>query len=76
MSINVTIVGGPDDGIEVAVDDGDDRVRMVVQSGPWLEVGVLDDEVTEVSCASIEQITMPVRLTRNGYRCYWSERAR
>ena len=76
MSFKVTIVGGPDDGIEVAVDDGYDRVHVVVQSGPWLEVGVLDDEVTEVSCADIEQVVMPVRTTERGYRAYWSERKR
>jgi hypothetical protein len=76
VSISVTIVGGPEDGIEVAVDEGYNRVHMVTQSGPWLEVGVLDDEVTEVSCADIEQVVMPVRTTARGYRAYWSERLR
>jgi hypothetical protein len=41
-----------------------------------LEVGVLDDEVTAVSCADIEQVVMPVRMTSRGYRAYWQERMR
>src|SRR4051812_27367834 len=67
--ISVTVVGGPDDGIEVVVEG--DRVHMAYPDElPW------QLNMTEETGTSIHEVIMPVRLTRNGYRCYWSERAR
>jgi hypothetical protein len=68
--ISVTVVGGPDDGIEVVVEG--DRVHMIELADPSAAAPPPDSPIG----ASVHHIIMPVRLTRNGYRCYWSERAR
>jgi len=63
--ISVTIVGGPEDGAELVLDG----------APHWLVCGYIDEtEMTEMSEVNVTKVGMPVRLTRSGYRAYWSER--
>jgi hypothetical protein len=72
VSTLVVIVGGPRDGETVSVDDGYGRVHIMVLANPGATPPPPDDPRS----LAVHAITMPVRLTRNGYRCYWSERNR
>ena len=68
--IPVVIVGGPHDGDEIMVEDASNRVHVaeVADTPQWLayaeEIGM-----------SVHEAVMPVRMTPNGYRAYWNERA-
>jgi hypothetical protein len=72
MSINVVVVGGPSDGVEMIIDDGCAYVHAIEACAPDLRPQLDPAEATGIS---INKVMMPVRRTRYGYRCYWSERA-
>ena len=69
--ISVTIIGGPHDGDEVTIEDAWGRVHVAIAGEPNNELWSAVDERTGIS---VHEVIMPVRLTRNGYRAYWSER--
>ena len=62
---------GAHDGDEVEVDGPGNRVHVaeLLTINDWLR------PVNERALTCYEFV-MPMRLTRDGYRCYWSERRR
>lgn len=66
--ISVQIVGGPRDGAIIDV-EGVHRVLVAEMCIPY-------DWVCEENAVDFHMTELPVHLTRNGYRAYWSERRR
>lgn len=64
MSVIVQIVGGPEDGAEVALE----KYVHVLPTQEAFAPGVRDPFDVVIKA-------MPVRLTVNGYRAYWYERS-
>lgn len=66
MTIEVEIVGGPQDGRVFALPDNQRAFRFPVMQHP----SMLRDDEQQLSIKAIE---LPIVLTPNGYRIYWNE---
>jgi len=70
MSFEVEIVGGPRDGQVIAIEGRTVRLAEPMSPSEALMVQEARPTMGDVSVWSL-----PVRLTRNGYRAYWQERS-
>jgi hypothetical protein len=71
--MDVEIIGGPDDGAWIALPDGNSTIKFALP--PTLSLAKLDLSDPDVYAPlPYTEVSCPIRLTREGYRAYWSER--